>query len=93
MQWLFFEQCSHEPHIAVAHFWLVHGEPSEKQRRRRPDRHASGYAALDAAEAHLAEGSFFVADEGGFDVAPYDHVRAWLERVASEPGHIPITQG
>ena len=75
-----------------------------------PQRHASGYAALDVMETHLGGRSFFVADrysvadialyaythvadEGGFDLAPYPQVRAWLERVASEPGHIPITQG
>lgn len=34
-----------------------------------------------------------VADEGGFDLAPYRRVRAWLERVRSQPHHIPITQG
>jgi glutathione S-transferase len=31
-----------------------------------------------------------VAHEGGFDLAPYPSVRAWLERVAVEPGHVPI---
>jgi glutathione S-transferase len=31
-----------------------------------------------------------VADEGGFDLEPYPALRAWLERVASEPGHVPI---
>jgi glutathione S-transferase len=93
MQWLFFEQYSHEPHIAVARFWLTHGEPSEEQRRRLSDRHTSGYAALDVMEAHLAECSFLVADEGGFDLAPYGHAHGWFERVASEPEHIPITQG
>ena len=31
-----------------------------------------------------------VADEGGFDLDPYPAVRAWLERVAAEPGHVPI---
>jgi glutathione S-transferase len=32
-----------------------------------------------------------VAPEGGFDLAPLPAVRAWLERVAAEPGLIPIT--
>jgi glutathione S-transferase len=32
-----------------------------------------------------------VADEGGFDLLPYPAVRAWLERLAAEPGHVPIT--
>ncbi|MCK6452189.1 MAG: glutathione S-transferase family protein [Alphaproteobacteria bacterium] len=34
-----------------------------------------------------------VAEEGGFDLKPYPAVRAWISRVASKPGHIPITQG
>ena len=34
-----------------------------------------------------------VADEGGFDLEGFLAVRAWLERVASQPGHVPITQG
>jgi glutathione S-transferase len=31
-----------------------------------------------------------VADEGGFELDGYPAVRAWLERVAAEPGHVPI---
>ena len=31
-----------------------------------------------------------VADEGGYDLEPYPATRAWLERVSSEPGHVPI---
>jgi glutathione S-transferase len=31
-----------------------------------------------------------VAHEGGFDLAPYPAIRAWLERVAGRPGHITI---
>jgi glutathione S-transferase len=31
-----------------------------------------------------------VADEGGFDLVPYGAVRAWLDRVAAEPGHVAI---
>jgi glutathione S-transferase len=34
-----------------------------------------------------------VADEGGFDLAGYPAVGAWLARVKSQPRHIPITQG
>jgi hypothetical protein len=32
-----------------------------------------------------------VAGEGGFDLAAYPSVCAWLARVASQPGHVPIT--
>ena len=31
-----------------------------------------------------------VADEGGFDLEPFRAVRSWLERVAAQPGHVPI---
>jgi glutathione S-transferase len=33
-----------------------------------------------------------VADEGGFDLANYPAIRAWLQRVKSQPRYIPITQ-
>lgn len=29
-----------------------------------------------------------VADEGGFDLAKYTNIRAWLDRVANQPGHV-----
>ena len=32
-----------------------------------------------------------VASEGGFDLAPYPAIRAWLDRVHAQPRHIPIT--
>jgi glutathione S-transferase len=32
-----------------------------------------------------------VADEGGFALDAYPAVTGWLERVASQPGHVPIT--
>jgi glutathione S-transferase len=31
-----------------------------------------------------------VADEGGFELESYPAVRAWLDRVAAVPGHVPI---
>ena len=34
-----------------------------------------------------------VAHEGGFDLAGYPAVRAWISRVAAQPGYVPITQG
>lgn len=33
-----------------------------------------------------------VAEEGGFSLAKYPAIRAWLDRVASQPGHAPITE-
>jgi glutathione S-transferase len=44
----------------------------------------------------LADISLFaythVAHEGGFDLAPYPHIRGWCDRVASQPRWAPITQ-
>jgi glutathione S-transferase len=31
-----------------------------------------------------------VADEGEFDLDGYPAIRAWLDRVADQPGHVPI---
>jgi glutathione S-transferase len=31
-----------------------------------------------------------VAGEGGFELGGYPAIRAWLGRVAAEPGHVPI---
>jgi glutathione S-transferase len=31
-----------------------------------------------------------VADEGGFELEPYPAIRTWLDRVASQPGHVPM---
>jgi glutathione S-transferase len=107
LQWLFFEQYSHEPNIAVVRFWVAYsGNPppeSEIEAHRR-----AGYAALDAMEKHLSQQNFFVAQrftiadmslyaythvsgEGGFDLGRYPAIREWLDRVAGQPGHTPIT--
>lgn len=72
MQWLFFEQYSHEPYIAVARFimgWL----PPDHPRRAELDRlRERGYHALGVMEAHLAEHDFFVdAGYGIADIALY----------------------
>jgi len=32
-----------------------------------------------------------VAEEGGFSLLPYPNVRAWLDRLAALPRHVPIT--
>ena len=34
-----------------------------------------------------------VAEEGGFDLSAYPAVRTWLDRVAAEPGHVPMAVG
>jgi len=112
LQWMFFEQYSHEPNIAVARAWLhVFGmEMTEERRLALETKQKLGYDALGVMEGHLRRNDFFVAGrytvadialyayphvahEGGFDLADYPAVRSWLARVASQPGHVPITQG
>jgi glutathione S-transferase len=110
LQWMFFEQYSHEPYIAVARAWLHLFGMDEERKRQLPQKQKLGHDALGVMERHLSENDFFVAgrytiadialyaythvaDEGGFDLAGYPRVRAWLERVRSQPKHIPITQG
>jgi glutathione S-transferase len=31
-----------------------------------------------------------LAEQGGFDLKPFPAIQAWLKRVASEPGHVPL---
>ena len=107
LQWMFFEQYSHEPNIAVARHWLQHVEMTEAQRAQLPARQEGGRAALAVMEQHLARLPWFggeamtiadmalyaythVAEEGGFELADYPAVSAWLARVAAEPGHVPM---
>jgi len=107
LQWLFFEQYSHEPNLAVVRFWVAFAETpppeAEVEARRR-----AGYAALRAMERHLSSRTFFVgerytvadialyaythiAHEGGFDLVRYPAVQAWLARVAGQPGHVTMS--
>ena len=83
LQWMFFEQYSHEPHIAVARFWK-HYLPtlSPLQEMDLPGRMEKGYAALGVMERHLARRSFFVDERFGLaDIALYAYTH-----VADEGG-------
>ena len=110
LQWLFFEQYSHEPYIASVRYLVIHPDVQDPRRTiletlMRP----RGYDALGVMEGHLQSREWFVgehysiadialyaythvADEGGFDLAGYPAIRAWLGRVKSQPRYIPITR-
>ena|SRR5687768_697661 len=105
LQWMFFEQYSHEPYVAVPRFWLT--KSIDVDAETLAERQRVGYLAFDALEGHLAGREYLVggrysiadvalyaythvADEGGFDLAPYPAIRAWLDRVAARPGHVAI---
>lgn len=105
LQWLFWEQYSHEPYVATARFiryFLKHpDEPSLPQKTER------GYRALGLMEEHLSSHDFFVcetytvadvalyaythvADQGGFDLARFPAIKRWCARVAEQPNHLPL---
>jgi glutathione S-transferase len=107
LQWLFYEQYSHEPNIAVARFWALFdvSPPSSADYELKMK---AGRAALQAMELHLTDRPYFVgesytiadialyaythvAPEGGFELEPYPAIRSWLQRVMGQPGHVPIT--
>jgi glutathione S-transferase len=75
LQWMFFEQYSHEPYIAVVRFWRHFlSELSPLQQLDLPERLKKGYAALDVMEQHLATRPFFVEDRYGLaDIALYGY--------------------
>jgi glutathione S-transferase len=105
LQWMFFEQYSHEPYVAVARF--IRQFLKQPDDARLPDKVAGSYRALDVMEQHLATRTFFVgerytvadialyaythvADEAGLDLARYPHIRAWLERVRTQARHVDM---
>jgi glutathione S-transferase len=93
-EWLFWEQYSHEPYIAVCRFHMRYlGKAASEL---DPDKVKRGYAALDRMEQHLAGSRFLVGDafsladvallaytrvahEGGFDLARCPSIRRWIK--------------
>ena len=101
LQWMFFEQYTHEPAIAVARFIRVFLNKADDP--RLPDLLARGTRALGVMEQHLATRDYFVggrlsladlalfaythrAGDGGFDLDAFPAVRAWLARCRAQPG-------
>ena len=62
LQWMFFEQYSHEPYIAVARAWLHLFGLDDERRRQLPHKQQLGYDALAVMEGHLASRPFLVAN-------------------------------
>jgi glutathione S-transferase len=105
LQWMFFEQYSHEPNIAVLRFWAHAGvEPNPRDAVAKFN---GGLAALEAMERHLSGREYLVgdaptvadlalyaythvADEGGFEMDRCTAISAWLGRIAALPGYVPI---
>src|SRR3954468_5070620 len=72
LQWMFFEQYSHEPYVATPRFIVRHFALDSPRRAELPERYARGHAALAVMEAHLKNRSFFVNDRYSIaDIALY----------------------
>ena len=96
LEWLFWEQYSHEPYVAVARFQMRYlGKTASELEPRIVQRGKAALALLDRA---LADRPFLVgewlsladialvaysrvAHEGGFDLAVYSHLANWIARV------------
>lgn len=107
LQWMNFEQYSHEPYLATVRFWTFAGQLDEHA-DELPGRRERGEAALDVMEAHLAGHDYFVggcysiadialyaythvAEEGNYDLSSRPAILAWLARVAGQPGSVKIS--
>ncbi|MDJ0715899.1 MAG: glutathione S-transferase family protein [Prochloraceae cyanobacterium] len=77
MQWLFFEQFSHEPNIATSRFWISILKKAEEYKDALQQKQKLGYAALEVMEKHLSNLDFFVADRytiADISLYAYTHV-------------------
>jgi glutathione S-transferase len=99
--WLFWEQYSHEPYVAVCRFQMVYlGKPASELDANLVKR---GYTALDHMERRLNEARFLVGDifsladvallaytrvahEGGFDLSRHAALTRWIAEAENRLG-------
>jgi len=82
LQWMFFEQYSHEPYIAVARFWLTYAPKEQLEARRHlvPEWHEKGHAALKVMQTHLERHEWFAAGRYTIaDIALYGYTHCAAE--------------
>jgi glutathione S-transferase len=101
-RWLIYEQSDVMPMIGGLRFRLVTGriDPESESARRRRTGAYEVLALLDdhlATREFLAGGRYSIADiavyayshvarDADIDTTPYEHFRAWLQRVEAQPG-------
>ncbi len=82
LQWMFFEQYSHEPYVATPRFIVRHFPADSPRRAELPDRLARGRDALKVMDAHLTSRTYFVNEKYSIaDIALYAYTH-----VAPEAG-------
>ena len=77
LQWMFFEQYSHEPYIAVVRHWVSHLGKTPESEPQLPMRTERGYHALSVMETRLKDHTWFAGE--GYSIADialyaYTHV-------------------
>jgi glutathione S-transferase len=107
-EWMFFEQYSHEPSVAVRRSILT---APERAHMRTPERLKqlldAGNFALGVMERRLSQADWLAGDRysvadislyaythdaaaGGYDLSKFPGIQAWIKRVSSQPGHVPL---
>ena len=108
LQWMFWEQYSHETAIAVRRFHKLYLKKNDDQ--IDPVLLDKGNAALQIMDNHLQDKSYFVggkltaadiallaytrmAPDGGYDLDRYNNVTAWIAATERELGLSPYQGG
>ena len=72
LQWMFFEQYSHEPYVATPRFIVKHMPKDSPRFKELPERMAKGRDALAVMDRHLSSRTFFVNERYSIaDIALY----------------------
>lgn len=107
LQWMFFEQYSHEPYIATVRWWVKFMGKQVEWKDKIAEAMKKGHAALGVMERQLQQTAFIagpaytvadialyaythVAADGGYELAQYPAVQAWLRRCEATPGFFPM---
>ena len=102
LEWMFFEQYSHEPYIATVRFWIHFLHKQDEWQDKIAEAMKKGHAALSVMEQQLQKTSFLagarysiadialyaythVAHEGGYDLAAYPAINAWMKQLEAQP--------
>jgi len=105
LEWLFWEQYSHEPYVAVARFQVLYQKKPVAELDARLVERAT--AALVRLETALSDRTYLVGDavtladisliaytrmapDGGFDLAAYPRIRQWIGAVERRLDIAPV---
>lgn len=106
LQWMFFEQYSHQPYIAINRKMKRLGQKEEFLDKFEENK-VNGYKALEVMEKHLSDKTFFVdntytiadialfaythvAEAGEFELSKYPNILSWIERIKAYKNHITL---